>query len=111
MAKQKDKNAFLTINDLAEFTEEVLLPAIKDIVKDTVKNETDKIIDFKLGKHNIKLRDYIDTKLAETKGDIISYMKGDQERDKNWKLKVVKILDRKKLAKPDEIKFLKDLVR
>jgi hypothetical protein len=108
-SKKTDK--YLTINDLAEFTEEVLLPAVKDIVIDVVKAETEKIIDFKLGKQNIELRDYIDKKMDETKGDIISYMQGDHERDKNWKMKVINILKRQKMAKPDEIKILTDLIR
>ncbi len=103
MKEKKNNQNPLTISDLAEFTEEVLLPAVKDIVKDEIKIE--------IGKHRHEMKDYIDSKLAETKGDIISYIKGDKERDKSWKIKVINILKRQKLAKPEEIRILSDLIR
>lgn len=84
---------------LGKFTDDVLLPGIKNIVSD----ET--------GKLRHELKNYIDDKLAETKGDIISFIKGDQERDKNWKLKVVNILKRENLIKSGELKILIDLLR
>jgi len=88
---------------LGKFTDDVLLPAVKNIVHDE--------IDSQVGKFRHELKDYIDDKLAETKGDIISYIKGDQERDKNWKFKIVNILKREKLAKPQELKILSNLIR
>lgn len=103
MKEKKNNQNPITISDLAEFTEEVLLPAVKDIVKDEIKIE--------IGEHRHEMKDYIDSKLAETKGDIISYIKGDKERDKNWKVKVINILKRQKLAKPEEIQILSDLIR
>jgi len=93
----------LTVKDLAEFTKEVLLPAVGRILDDK--------LDVRFGEFKHEMKDYIDSKMAETKGDIISFMKGDQSRDKNWKMKVVNILKRQKLAKPDEIRILTDLIR
>ncbi|PIR13026.1 hypothetical protein COV49_03620 [Candidatus Falkowbacteria bacterium CG11_big_fil_rev_8_21_14_0_20_39_10] len=88
---------------LGQFTEDVLLPSIEKIVNNQV--------DEKIGQHRHEMKNYIDEKLTSTKGDIISYIKGDRERDKNWKLKIVNILKREKLAKSSELKFLVDLVR
>ncbi|MFH0956147.1 MAG: hypothetical protein V1801_02980 [Candidatus Falkowbacteria bacterium] len=88
---------------LGKFTEEVILPAVENIV--------DQKLDSKFGKHTHEMKSYIDSKLAETKGDIISFMQGDQERDKNWKYKIINILKREKLAKPEEIKILANLIR
>ena len=73
----------------------------------TVEN----IVDQKLAKQTYELKNYIDSKTNETKGDIISIIKGDRDRDKNWKVKVVNILKREKLAKPQELKILAELIR
>lgn len=88
---------------LGKFTEEVILPAVENIM--------DQKLDSKLGKFNHEMKNHIDSKLTETKGDIISFMKGDQERDKNWKYKIINILKREKLAKPEEVKILSNLIR
>ncbi|MBI4779419.1 hypothetical protein HY797_03135 [Candidatus Falkowbacteria bacterium] len=100
------------------FAEEVILPAVENIVDQKLdskfgkfSHEIDQKLDSKLGKFNHEMKSYIDSKLAETKGDIISFMKGDQERDKNWKYKIISILKREKLAKPEEVKILANLIR
>lgn len=71
---------------LGRFAEEVILPAVSRIISDEI------------GKRHHEMKNYIDVKLPENKGDIISYMKGDRERDKSWKIKIVSILKREKLA-------------
>lgn len=84
---------------LGKFAEEVILPAVGRIISDGI------------GKHWHEMKNYIDVKLSETKGDIISYMKGDQERDKNWKMKVINIFKREKIAKPQELEMLANLLK
>lgn len=123
MQKIKDKKDPLTLNDLGKFTEEVLLPSVKKAVKNdlcefteevllpAVENIVDQKLDKRLAKQTHDMKNYIDSKLSETKGDIISYIKGDSERDRNWKMKVVNILKREKLVKPVELKILADLIR
>ena len=93
----------MTLSDLCEFTEEVLLPSVKTIVKEEIKTE--------IGEHRHDMKVYIDSKMSENKCDIISYIKGDRERDKGWKMKIVNILKREKLVKPVELKILADLIR
>lgn len=121
--KKKINQSPLTLNDLGKFTEEVLLPSVKKVVKNDLCEFTEevllpaveKIVDQKLDKrlaeqtHDMKV--YIDSKMSENKGDIISYIKGDRERDKGWKMKIVNILKREKLVKPVELKILADLIR
>ncbi|MFH1233922.1 MAG: hypothetical protein V1649_04740 [Patescibacteria group bacterium] len=82
---------------LCKFAEEVILPAVSNIVSGEI------------GKHRHEMKNYIDSKLMENKGDIISFIKGDKERDKNWKFKIINILERKKLANPQELKILTNL--
>lgn len=84
---------------LGKFAEEVILPAVGRIVSDEI------------GKHRHEMKNYIDIKLSENKGDIISYMKGDQERDKSWKMKVINIFKREKIAKPQELEILTNLLK
>jgi len=103
MKKKGSNQNPLTLNELGEFTEDVLLPAVKDIIQEEIAVE--------IGKHRHEMKAYIDSKMEENKGDIISYIKGDRERDKNWKVKIVNILKREKLAKPQEIKILVNLIR
>lgn len=104
MKRKKSNNQKpLTLDELGEFTEDILLPAIENIVEEKV--------DTAIEKHRHEMKAYIDDKMGETKGDIISYIKGDQERDKSWKVKVVNILKRERIAKPQELKILVDLIR
>lgn len=84
---------------LGKFTEEVLLPAVSEIVSNEI------------GKHRHEMKNYIDSKLTENKGDIISFIKGDKERDKSWKFKIINILEREKLAKPQELEILANLIK
>ena len=103
ITKQQNNQSPLSLNDLGQFTEEVLLPAVENIV--------DQKLDKRFAKHTYEMKDYIDGKLSETKGDIITYIKGDRERDNGWKMKIVNILKREKLIKPQELKILADLIR
>lgn len=117
---KEDKNKFVTIEDLGKFTEQVLLPAIKTIVEDSFKGEAFKAAfrtEFKKsyaeesGKLKHELKDYIDEKLSNTKGDIIYYIKNgkERERDKNWKDRATEIFENNKLAEPQELQELRGL--
>src|SRR3989338_7036098 len=104
---QKNNNNSSTKKELVEvlgaFTEDVLMPAMNRLMDDKLDkrfavNAQD--MDKRFAKHTHQMKGYIDSKLTDQKGDIIAYMKGDRERENNWKLKVVDILQRNKLAKP-----------
>lgn len=79
---------------LGEFTEEVLLPAI------------DQIVDEKVGSAKTELKDYVDKKNAELRGNLVSVMRGDKDRDQTFKTKMTEIVARNKLAKDDEVALL-----
>ncbi len=56
-------------------------------------------------------KDYLDDKLADLKGDIITIIKGDRERDQIFKTKILEIIQRNKLARRNEIKLLAGLIK
>lgn len=122
MPKQSKLNQPLTFGQLAEFTEKTILPAVADIVDKTVEEKLETKLEEKLEKLETRLekkfavfrneiKDYFDRKLAETKGDIIAVIKGDRERDRTFKIKLLEIVKRNKLANPKELEFLVELIR
>ena len=104
---KKENNKSITKKEFVEilggFTEDVLLPSVERIFNEK--------IDQKFAKHAYEMKNYIDGKLADQKGDIIAYIKGDRERDRSWKMKVIEILKKSKLAKPQDITMLINFVR
>lgn len=88
---------------LGEYTEEVVLPAVREIVKDEVQKE--------IGEFRTEIKDYMDGKLNSLRGDLISVMKGEHDRDRSWKKKILDIIKRNKLAPDDEIDLLGELAR
>lgn len=112
---KEEKNQPVTFEILGKFTEEVLLPAVKTIVEDSFKSEifkteVKKIVTEDNAKLKYELKDYIDSKLAETKGDIMSCINRNKKSDKNWKLKTVEVLKNNKLAKSHELQALGELI-
>ncbi|OGF26646.1 hypothetical protein A2242_01680 [Candidatus Falkowbacteria bacterium RIFOXYA2_FULL_47_9] len=76
MAKNNNNNP-VTKKELGEvlgtFAEDVLLPAVERIVDEKIYQ--------KLAKHTHEMKDYIDSKLADQKGDIIEYIKGEHTNE------------------------------
>lgn len=83
---------------LAEFTEEVLLPAVEMIV------------DGKIAQSNHEMKSYLDDKLAETKGDIIAVIKGEKQKDVKFKQDVVDVFKQNKLVNHDKIEQMEALI-
>ena len=83
---------------LGQFTDDVLLPAISEIVRKEI------------GAHRYDMKVYIDSKMSENKGDIIAYIKPITQKDKEWKRIVIDVLEKHKLARQEELKRLCDLV-
>ena len=83
---------------LGQFTDDVLLPAISEIIK------------REIGAHRYDMKVYIDSKMSENKGDIVAYIKPMTEKDRKWKRTVLDVLERHKLAKQEELNRLCDLV-
>jgi hypothetical protein len=115
---ENNNNNSVTKKELVEvlgtFAEDVLLPAVENMMDSKLGEHTNKMenmMDQKLAKHTHEMKDYIDSKLAEQKGDIIFYIKGDKERDSNWKLKILDVLKRNKLVNPRELELLENFAK
>ena len=102
----ENEQKYLTKTELAEFTEETLLPAVERIVEDKLENK----LNAKFGEFRHEIKSYIDDKLADTKGDIIAVIKGEKERDRSFKEKVVEIFKRNKLTDKKETELLESLI-
>ena len=77
MKKEKKNNKPITKGEVKEVVSEVLGEFTEDVLLLSIDKIVDNRIDEKIGKHRHEMKNYIDEKLASTKGDIISYMKGD----------------------------------
>ena len=70
-----------------------------------------RIVSDEIGEHRNEMKNYINSKMSEVEGNITSFIKGDKERDKSWKVKITNILQREKIAKPVETKLLLNLIK
>lgn len=95
--------------EMSEFLNDSLLPAIDGMIKEESK-ELRQEIQTENAKLRHELKDYIDRKLATHHADIVSAFRGDAERDKTYKFKILEILDRNKLIDNNEFIILKEMV-
>lgn len=99
MKKQSEKP--LTKKDLAEFTEEVLLPAVEKIIDERIEA---KVLGM-LNKAKLELMDHFDDKIADLRGDIILLLRKEDRRF--WKL--TEILRQKNILNEDDVKTIGEL--
>lgn len=90
---------------LGEFTDRVLLPAIKNIVDNRIDERVPKIIDEKNAKLVYTLKEYIDEKIADLRGDVIVLLRKDDRRF----LHLVEILYQKKILDQKDIGIIEEL--
>lgn len=67
-------------------------------------------VDQQIGKLRSDLIDYVGRTVENAKGEIIHTIKIDRERQKLLDTKILFILERNKLARPEEIEAMKTLV-
>lgn len=111
-------NEYLTKKDLreelGEFTEQVLLPAVERIIDERVPRIIDervpRIIDQKIGAHRDQMIDYIDRRLSSATGEIVAAIRGDRERDRVFKTKLVDLLKRRQLLDEHELLIFQELI-
>jgi len=112
----------ITIDDLAKITKAGFDAVDKkfDAVDkrfDAIDKKFDSVdkkfdsVDKKFSEMEYNLKSYLDDKLADLKGDIVAVIKGDRERDQVFKIKLLSIIRRNKLAKTNELKLLSELIR
>lgn len=99
----------LTKKDLADFTEETLLPAVERIVDKKIDEKVPSIVrpivNMVVNKAKLELMDHLDIKIADLRGDIVLLLRKDDRRF----LHLVDILYKKKLLNESDIKSLEDL--
>ena len=95
----------LTKKDLADFTEETLLPAVERIIDKKIDEKVPSIVHPIVNKAKLELMDHIDVKIADLRGDVILLLRKDERRF----LHLVDILYKKKLLDERDIKSLEDL--
>lgn len=83
---------------LGHFAEDIIIPAMNSMI--------DEKLDEKFRKHQVQERTYLDNKLSDLQSDILMALEGHKEQDRSFKLKLLDIMGRNKLVKPDEIKAL-----
>jgi hypothetical protein len=107
--------------DLAEFTEEVLLPAVERIVdyklEEKLESKLEEKLNAKFGEFRYELKSYIDDKLADAKGEIIASqkeiivaIKGEKEKDVKFKEDVVDVFKSNSLADHKKIEQMEALI-
>jgi hypothetical protein len=102
----ENEQKYLTKTELAEFTEETLLPAVEKIVDDKLEEK----LNVKFGEFRHEIKSYIDDKLADTKGDIIFAIRGEKDKDKSFKLKLVNMMKHDRINDQQEIAALEVLI-
>ena len=70
----------------------------------------DKSIDKKIGKLRSQVIDHVSRQVGDAKDELKKTIKTDREKRKLFDLKILSIFERSKLADPEEIAALKELV-
>lgn len=103
----------VTMNLLFEFTDEVLLPRMSDLMDDKLDKrfaQLDLELDKRFAQQNYELKDYIDKKLADYTSDIFRRLEKRDIHDKHFKVKVVELFKKHRIGTEKELAFLEGLV-
>lgn len=101
----------LTKKDLAEFTEETLLPAVERIVDEKVDGVEKKLdgvkaeLSEKINTVKLELMDYVGDKITDLRGDIILLLRKEDRRF----FHLIKILHGKQVLDDEDIKIIEEL--
>lgn len=91
----------VTLGVLFEFTDEVLLPRISDLIE--VK------VDEKIARLEHNLKSYIDDKLADYTSDIFKRLEKKEIKEKEFKRKVVELFKKHDIGTSEDLAFLDGL--
>jgi|GEM_PF-2382076 len=114
--QQKNKGELdkvVTLGVLLEFTDEFLIPKINDIVKDTVTEVVEKVVDEKIntaiGKLNHDLKAYIDEKQANLVSEMFTRLDKKYAKEKQFKDKLLEILKKHNIGSAEDMAYLEGL--
>ncbi len=109
----------VTLGVLLEYTDDFLIPKISDIMDEKFKSRDEKInnlenglknLDNKVSKFEYNLKVYIDEKLSDYTSDIFKRLEKKQQKDSQFKEKVVELFKKHHIGSPEELAFLHGLV-
>lgn len=95
----------LTLGILFEFTDEVLLPRLSEVID----NRIDEKLKPELTKLEHNLKSYIDDKLADYTSDIFKRLEKRDIKEKEFKRKVVELFKRHDIGTTEDLAFLDGL--
>lgn len=88
-----------------KYTEEIVLPAIQ-ASEIRIKQE----FKLEIGKLRSDLVDFVSRQISDARAEIIKEIRAERERNRVFQTTVMEILERHKLARPDEIQLLRGLL-
>lgn len=95
----------LTLGILFEFTDEVLLPRLSELID----NRIDEKLKPELTTLEHNLKSYIDDKLADYTSDIFKRLEKKDTKEKEFKRKVVELFKRHDIGTTEDLAFLDGL--
>lgn len=117
--RKEDLQKPVTLGVLFEFTEEILLPRIEEIVKKVsgLEKRMDGLegkmegLEEKMGTMEYNLKAYIDKKFDEYITDLFNRLNRKEQKEKQFKEKVVDLLKRHGIGTVEELAFLEGLAK
>jgi Asp-tRNA(Asn)/Glu-tRNA(Gln) amidotransferase C subunit len=73
------------------------------IVKKKLKSSKMELV---IAKSNYEIKDYVDSKWLEKKGEIIAYIKYLEKKDKEWKEELLNVLRKRKVIREEDAESL-----
>ena len=99
----------LLLPTLGEFTEDILLPAVGTLLDEKNGTLRSDLIDYVSRTVSIEIAS-LRCELLKFKDEIVSAFSAYRERDRLFKQQMLVILERNKLARPEEVQVLYELI-
>lgn len=114
--KKEDLKKPVTLGLLLEYTENIIMPRFDYIDKkfdamDKRFDDMEKKSDNKFAKLNYELKDHFDKKLHNYTEDLFRRLERKDEREKQFKAKIVSLFKKHKIGSEKDLAFLDGLVR
>ncbi len=103
----------VTLGVLFEFTEEVLLPRMSDLMEEKIiqsEVRTEGRLQKALAQQTHDLKDYIDRKLADHTAEMFRRLDERYKKDKQFKEKILELFKRNNIGTPEDIAYLQGIV-
>lgn len=109
--KKEELDKPVTLGTLFEFTEQVLLPQIETTVERAIIENVDKIVSGKTAGLEYNLKEYIDKKFDDHSTELFKRLERKEQKEKQFKEKVVDLFKRHNIGTPEDLAFLDGLVK